>query len=125
MQANDFFKGHMTKVTMHNGEQYTGVFSGAKLESSDMRYLLKMVKRVTPTSDKLSNGNIQAVDDYIGIGEDHAMMFDTSDVVDLVAADVVIGRAHQASEKCQFFFLMTCFFSVYTDFSNSIYLFPY
>ncbi|KAK4496344.1 hypothetical protein PRZ48_012324 [Zasmidium cellare] len=78
------FIGKDVTLTLKNGEQFTGVFSGASLESSKTQYVLKMVRR---TSAPQANGNSDT-SEYIGEGEDHVMSFDIQDTIDLAVPDV-------------------------------------
>ena len=82
-------------MTLKNGEQFTGVFSGSSLESSAKSvYILKMVKKTRLASHQQTNGNTEPLDEYIGEGEDHVMVFDTQDTADLEVANVVTANAH-------------------------------
>jgi len=70
-----------------NGDAFSGIFFGATLESHDLVYAFKMVQ-------KLKSGEIDGVqasrDQYVGMGEDHSMSFDTKDVVDLAVEGVTL-----------------------------------
>lgn len=82
-------------MTLKNGEQFTGVFSGSSLESSAKSvYILKMVKKIRLASQQQVNGNTELPDEYIGEGEDHVMVFDAQDTADLAVANVVTANAH-------------------------------
>jgi len=61
------------------------------LETPELRYVLKMVKR-TKSSDEQANGDGESADDYVGVGEDYAMAFDIQDVVDLTCSNVLTDR---------------------------------
>lgn len=81
-------------LTLKNGEQYTGVFSGGSFESnSKHQYILKMVRRTGLPTHQLVNGNTELPDEYVGEGEDHVMIFDKEDTVDLAVNDVVTANA--------------------------------
>ncbi|KAF2673746.1 hypothetical protein BT63DRAFT_451804 [Microthyrium microscopicum] len=71
--------GLSSTVTLQNGEKYTGVFSSATSDQSDVKYLLKMVKRVGG-QDSQVNGASDALESYVGNGEDHVMTFLARDV---------------------------------------------
>ena len=76
------FVGHLTHITVSNGDQFTGIFSAASLPDSGEphRYILKMVKQQHQAS-KLANGDSPQATTYTGFGEDHVMVFDMKDVV--------------------------------------------
>jgi hypothetical protein len=78
---------------MKNGEQFTGIFSGVSFDSaSKHQYILKMVKRTRPsTAYTMVNGastELPGESEYIGEGEDHTMVFDKEDTMDLSVPDV-------------------------------------
>ncbi len=82
-------------MTLKNGEQFTGVFSGSSLESSAKSvYILKMVKKIKLASHQQVNGNTESSDEYIGEGEDHVMVFDVQDTADLAVANIVTANTH-------------------------------
>ena len=82
-------------MTLKTGEQFTGVFSGASLESSaKSQYILKMVKKTRLASHQQVNGNTESSDEYVGVGEDHVMKFDVQDTADLAVNNVVTANAH-------------------------------
>lgn len=82
-------------LTLKNGEQFTGVFSGSSTESpSKSVYILKMVKKTRAASQQQINGNAELPDEYVGEGDDHVMFFDTQDTVDFAVANVVTAAAH-------------------------------
>lgn len=86
-------------MTLKNGEQFNGVFSGSSLESpAKSVYILKMVKRTRLASHQQMNGNSELPDEYIGEGEDHVMTFDVQDTADLYVANVVTENA-QATQN--------------------------
>jgi hypothetical protein len=88
-------QGNDATLTLKNGEQFTGVFSGSSLESSAKSvYILKMVKKTRLASHQQINGNTEPSDEYIGEGEDHVMVFDAQDTADLAVANVVTANAH-------------------------------
>ncbi|KAI9723464.1 MAG: hypothetical protein M1828_004194 [Chrysothrix sp. TS-e1954] len=84
--------GCLVKVTLKSGDQYSGIFSGASLDSTEQRYTLKMTKKVSVASNAQTNGATDAFDDYVGYGEDHVKTFDISDVADLNAPNVAADR---------------------------------
>lgn len=71
---------------MKNGDTFSGIFYGATLEGHDSGYLLKMVQLVN------NRGKVNGVKDnseeYIGVGDEHAMSFDLKEVIHLAAAEV-------------------------------------
>ena len=89
----------MATLVMRNGEQYSGVFSGAVLELTDLRYTLKMAKKVNSSVEQQANGNVSTATEFLGVGEDHTMTFAVQDVAELVVSQVVINRAQQKHNK--------------------------
>ena len=103
--ANAIFppQGTDATLTLKNGEQFTGVFSGSSTESANKSvYILKMVKKTRLASQQQINGNTELPDEYIGEGEDHVMAFDTQDTADLAVANVVTAVAHATQNGKQF-----------------------
>ncbi|KAL8942856.1 MAG: hypothetical protein Q9211_001219 [Gyalolechia sp. 1 TL-2023] len=82
------FMGLSAFITVKSGEVFSGVFFGASLDGNDQGYLLKMVQKIRPGDKAEANGNSETHTDYIGSGEDHAMSFDTKDVVHLAVDGV-------------------------------------
>ena len=82
-------------MTLKNGEQFAGVFSGSSTDSSSKNvYTLKMVKRTRLASHPQTNGNTELPDEYAGEGDDHIMHFDVQDTADLSVANVVTANAN-------------------------------
>ncbi len=79
----------MASVTVKSGESFTGIFFGAKLEGPELGYLLKMVQQVNGRNE--ANGVKEALEEYIGVGDDHAMSFDLKDVIDLAVEGVTFN----------------------------------
>ena len=52
-----------------------------------------MVKRIRLPTHQQINGNTELPDDYIGAGEDHMMVFDKDDTIDLAVNDVITSSA--------------------------------
>ena len=52
-----------------------------------------MVKRTGSPTHQQVNGNAELPDEYVGEGEDHVMVFDKEDTVDLAVNDVVLANA--------------------------------
>ena len=52
-----------------------------------------MVKRIRLPTHQQINGNTELPDDYIGAGEDHVMLFDKDDTIDLAVNDVITSSA--------------------------------
>lgn len=92
---HNLVQGNDATLTLKNGEQFTGVFSGSSVESSTKSvYILKMVKRTRFASNQQVNGSTALPDEYIGEGDDHVMVFDTQDTADLEVKNVVTANAH-------------------------------
>ena len=92
--ADHWSQGLDATLTLKSGEQFTGVFSGGSFESTAKhQYILKMVKQTRPPSQQQTNGATETPSEYVGEGEDHVMMFDKEDTVDLAVTDVVTANA--------------------------------
>ena len=52
-----------------------------------------MVKRTRLPNRQQVNGNTELPNEYVGEGEDHVMVFDKEDTVDLAVNDVVTTNA--------------------------------
>ena len=89
----------MATLVMRNGEQYSGVFSGAVLDPADLRYTLKMAKRLNSSLEQQANGSSSTATEFLGAGDDHAMTFAVQDVVELIVPQVVINRTPQKYNK--------------------------
>ncbi|KAK4549685.1 hypothetical protein LTR36_004986 [Oleoguttula mirabilis] len=91
------FTGQDATLTLKNGEQFTGVFSGGSFDSvAKTQYVLKMAKRTRLPSHQQVNGTVEMPDEYTGDGEDHVMTFDVQDTVDLAVTDVTTSSAQPA-----------------------------
>lgn len=89
----------MATLVMKNGEQYYGVFSGAVLEPTDLRYTLKMVKKINSDAEQQSNGIISTPTEFLGVGDDHIMTFAVHDVAELAVSQLIIDRAQHKYNK--------------------------
>lgn len=74
--------------TLKNSQQYSAVLSGASIEAGEQRYVFKMVKRIQPD---FVNGNGPA-EEYAGVGDDHIMIVDMTDVTDLSIKSVGLDK---------------------------------
>lgn len=75
-------------MTLKNGDRYTGVFSTASFDAPRTQYVLKMVKKLASPHGQ-ANGVTEVADEYISTGgAEHAMSFDTQDVVDFAVSNV-------------------------------------
>lgn len=59
------------------------------MDNQDSAYLLKMVKQIQEKGEV--NGTKDSLNDYIGVGDDHAMAFDLKEVIDLAVEGVVFN----------------------------------
>ena len=82
----DHQKGLSASITVKNGDIFTGIFHGATMEGPESGYLLKMVQQVNHRGEV--NGVKEVSEEYIGVGNEHAMSFDLKDVIHLAAAEV-------------------------------------
>lgn len=87
-------------VTLKNGDCFSGIFSGGSPDTSDSRYILKMVKR-TESRAQQSNGVANNAEEYIGEGDDHAIAFETQDVVDLSVPNVSTDKTRSRAPNGQ------------------------
>ncbi|CAK4027913.1 Hypothetical predicted protein [Lecanosticta acicola] len=82
------FIGKDVTLSLKNGEQFAGVYSGCSLELSKTQHIIKMARRTRPPTQQQANGNTGLSSEYIGQGEDYVMSFDVQDTVDLFVEDV-------------------------------------
>lgn len=94
-------------ITLKNGEKYTGVLSGTSLDPTEMRYVFKMVKKVQPAGDAQVNGTIDVSDDYVGVGDNHVMAFDMSDVADFHVNNVILDKTQAKGRNGMFLAIST------------------
>ncbi|EGP83104.1 uncharacterized protein MYCGRDRAFT_111497 [Zymoseptoria tritici IPO323] len=88
------FVGNDATITLKNGEQYTGVFSGGSFEANKALYVIKMAKQTrTAGGQQQANGNSDLSGGYLGEGEEHIMSFDVQDTTDLYVQDVTTFTA--------------------------------
>ncbi|GAB7342085.1 hypothetical protein MBLNU457_g0363t1 [Dothideomycetes sp. NU457] len=90
------FTGMDATVTLKNGEQFAGVFSGATTEQNNSSYVLKMTRRTKHASTAQLNGDSASSDQsdqLVGQGPDHAMAFNAQDVIDLSVPSVNLSTA--------------------------------
>lgn len=71
---------------MKNGDTFSGIFFGSTMENQESAYLLKMVQQIPEKGE--TNGTKDGLNDYIGVGDDHAMTFDIKEVIDLAVEGV-------------------------------------
>ncbi|MCJ1271313.1 hypothetical protein MMC22_011213 [Lobaria immixta] len=88
-----FLLGNMiglpASITVKNGDIFTGIFFGTILEGHESNYLLKMVQQSTSRGE--TNGVKDVSEDYIGVGDEHAMTFDFKEVIHLAVEGVGFG----------------------------------
>lgn len=80
-------------VILHttSSHRYTGILSGASLDTPDARFTLKMARKTKDTTGPVKDG---ASDDepYVGYSDDHVMDFARDDVVDIHVQGVVFDK---------------------------------
>lgn len=102
------YQGQDTTLTLKNGEQFTGVFSGGTLNSpAKHQYVLKMTRRTRLPSHQQMNGDTDLPEEFTGEGEDHVMTFDVQDTLDLSVQGVTTADAKPAQNGEQTTFLLT------------------
>ena len=67
------------------------------MENNDTTYILKMVQQIKTIEKSEVNGTRDDLGAYVGVGEDHTMIFDIQDVTDLAVEGVGLG----AQDKLQ------------------------
>lgn len=82
------FIGRPAKVTVKNGHQFAGIFSGSSFEQAESYYVLKMARKLPEETTVAENGPDEPAEEFIGYGVDHVMTFDLKDVVDLTVTEV-------------------------------------
>jgi len=88
------FVGRTAKVTVKNGHQYVGIFSGSSFDTSESHYVLKMARKLSVDANNKTNGvSDEQSEGYTGYGNDHVMTFDIKDVVDLAVTEVSLDSA--------------------------------
>lgn len=93
--------GHDAVLTLKNGEQFIGVFSGCFVDAQPHQYILKMVRRTRSPTQQQTNGAADTPDEYIGEGSDHTMTFDVQDTVDLNINDLApVAAVPSQNGKC-------------------------
>lgn len=99
-QANAIvLQGNPADVKLKNGEAFSGIFAGASLEGSELRYSLKMVKRTQIAGDHQVNGDGDAAQEYVGVGSEHDMSFDVADVVALSASNITFAKSQSKPQN--------------------------
>ncbi|KAL9059566.1 MAG: hypothetical protein Q9162_001071 [Coniocarpon cinnabarinum] len=83
--------GHYATIATNAGETFRGIFSGASLEKSATRYVLKMTTRSSTSKDGSANGAVTA-GQYVGHGDDHVMTFDPVDIAVCTFSDLQISK---------------------------------
>lgn len=78
-------------MTVKNGDVFAGIFWGAVMENQDSTYLLKMVHQVKSAKSNGANGVRDPPQEYLGTGEDHAMSFDTREVINLTVEGATLA----------------------------------
>lgn len=99
LKLTSTLQGLPGNITLKNGEKYTGVLSGTSLDPTEMRYVFKMVKKVQAAGDTQANGTLELSDDYIGVGDNHVMSFDMSDVADFHVCNVILDKTQSKAQN--------------------------
>ncbi|KAL9586026.1 MAG: hypothetical protein Q9212_001171 [Teloschistes hypoglaucus] len=90
------FLGLPASITVKDGDVFSGIFYGSSFEGPDPAYLLKMVQKTKSSDKREPNGGQDALGDYIGHGEDHAMSFEMKDVAGLAVDGVTFDVREKA-----------------------------
>ena len=78
-------------MTLKNSEVYSGILFGQSTENNESSYVLKMVQQIKTTEKSEANGAQDDMGIYVGVGEDHTVLFDIQDVADLAVEGVGLG----------------------------------
>lgn len=78
-------------MTLKNGDIFSGIFFGASMENNESMYMLKMVQQIRTSEKNEVNGAQDDMGAFVGVGEDHTMLFDFRDVTDLAVEGVGLG----------------------------------
>lgn len=73
------------------------MLSGTSLDPSELRYVFKMVKQLSPAGNAQPNG--QALDEYVGQGEFSVKAFDMSDVADFNVNNVILDKTQAKGQN--------------------------
>ena len=102
------------------------------MENNESTYILKMAQQIKPTEKSEVNGAQDDMGAYVGVGEDHIMLFDVQEVTDLAVEGVGLGAQdkHQngnslpSRTKCialnQYFIGSSIGFRTDTDISGNL-----
>lgn len=85
------FMGLNATVTVKTGEAFSGIFFGASTENNETTYILKMVQQIKTMEKSEVNGARDDLGAFVGVGDDHTMIFDIQDVTDLAVEGVGLG----------------------------------
>lgn len=86
--------GNAVNITVRNGEQYTGVLSGASLAKDNVdvpSFVLKMTRKIDAVSGQ-ANGEVNDADAYVGYGGDHVMTFGQKDLSDISVSELSLDK---------------------------------
>lgn len=78
-------------MTVKTGEAFSGIFFGASTENNETTYILKMVQQIKTMEKSEVNGARDDLGAFVGVGDDHTMIFDIQDVTDLAVEGVGLG----------------------------------
>ena len=78
---------------------FEGIFSGSSFDAGQSAWLLKMVKQTAFGSGHQVNGVEKSGPGYVGTGPEHAMRFETKDVVDLSFEGVTLSDSHTKAQE--------------------------
>jgi len=87
--------GNMATVVVKNGDRFTGVLSAASLQKDigdAPLFVLKMTKKISSSNGE-ANGSFNAIDEYVGNGEDHIMTFSQNDIIDLSVENLSLEKS--------------------------------
>ena len=94
-------------MTVKNGDVFSGVFFGAAFDNNESNYVLKMVQKIKSGEKTEVNGSQDILNEYVGVGEDHTMSFESKDVVSLAVEGVTFDGREKPQNGNFFVFLFT------------------
>jgi hypothetical protein len=86
-------------ITVKNGAKYEGIFSGASTPPAESAFVIKMTRQVKLATEESANGVLDGANEYIGVGEEHTMIFESKDVVDVAVSAVSINDTSSRAQN--------------------------
>ncbi|KAI9819429.1 MAG: hypothetical protein M1832_003992 [Thelocarpon impressellum] len=87
------FIGYPVSVTVLNGDVFEGIFSGSSWEPGEAAWTVKMARQTKSATHGQANGASDIASEYVGVGAEHVMSFETKDVADFAVDGVTFHDA--------------------------------